>query len=261
MNSCASRWKNSRATTQPWGIWPSPGGLPAATRTAARNAAVSVAVGDSARTPAFVGGWLILREVERVRVDSYVQRLRDEPGVVVTGAERRSGKWHVSGLRDPLAADPAEVLAAVESGSQACRRPLGVLSGADPAIVLRRLSASLNPPPGVSLSLDGDTIRATGSAPQHWVEQAKALIAAMPAGSPKVDLTALTDIQDPTFVRLRDAIQAHVINFDSNAPRPAPGQDPVLDALAAEFRELITRGQRAWFLRARDDRRPRGRHR
>ena len=78
-----------------------------------------------------------------------------------------------------------------------------------------------------------------GSAPQHWVEKARALIAALPAGSPEVDLTALTDVQDPTFVRLRDAIQAHVITFDSNAPRPAPGQDSELDALAGELRELI----------------------
>jgi OOP family OmpA-OmpF porin len=86
--------------------------------------------------------------------------------------------------------------------------------------------------------LNGSTIKVTGSAPQHWVDQARALVAALPAGSPKIDFTALTDIQDPTFVRLRDAIQAHVISFDSNAPRPARG-GLVLDAVANEFRQLM----------------------
>ncbi len=38
---------------------------------------------------------------------------------------------------------------------------------------------------------------------------------------------------------MRDAIQARTIKFDANAPRPAPGQDAELDALAGELRELI----------------------
>ncbi len=185
------------------------------------------------------GVWVVQRAVEERRVEAYVQRLRDEPGVVVTGAERRDGRWYVSGLRDPLATDPADALV------QSKLDPTHVVShwesyqALDPAVVLKRLTAALDPPPGVRFSLDGGSIRATGSAPQHWVEKARALIAAQPAGSPKVDLTALTDIQDPTFVRVRDAIQARTIKFNANAPRPAPGQDSELDALAGELRELI----------------------
>jgi OOP family OmpA-OmpF porin len=184
--------------------------------------------------------WMVWRGVDQYRINSYVQRLREEPGVVVTGAERHGGKWVVSGLRDPLAADPAKVLA------QSNLNPARVVGhwesyeALSPAIVLRRLSARLNPPPSVTLSLDGETVRATGSAPLHWFEQAKAFVAAMPAGSPEVDLSALTDIQDPTFLRLRDALQAHVINFDSNAPKPAQGEEKVIDAVAAEFRELLS---------------------
>ena len=55
----------------------------------------------------------------------------------------------------------------------------------------------------------------------------------------RLDLSALTDILDPTFNRLRDAIQAQIIVFDSNAPRPAQGQETVLDSVAAELRDLI----------------------
>jgi OOP family OmpA-OmpF porin len=42
--------------------------------------------------------WWVLRAVEESRVDTYVQLLKDQPGIVVTGVERRDGMWHVSGV-------------------------------------------------------------------------------------------------------------------------------------------------------------------
>jgi OOP family OmpA-OmpF porin len=54
-----------------------------------------------------------------------------------------------------------------------------------------------------------------------------------------VDLSALQDVQDPEYVRLHDAIQARLIHFENNVARPAPNQEAMLDAVAAEVRELI----------------------
>jgi len=42
--------------------------------------------------------------------DAYVARLRVEPGIVITDEGRRSGRFMVAGLRDPLAVDPQAVL-------------------------------------------------------------------------------------------------------------------------------------------------------
>lgn len=186
--------------------------------------------------------WMIGRAVEEYRVNAYVQALRGQPGVVVTGAEHRDGKWHVSGLRDPLATDPAELLASSNLDSERVVGHWEPYQALNPAIVVKRIRATLNPPPDVALLIDGktNTIRALGNAPQHWVEKARALAAALPAGSPRIDLSALKDIQDPTFIRLRNAIQAHVINFDSGAPRPTAAHEAAIDTLASEVRELIT---------------------
>ena len=166
---------------------------------------------------------------------------------MVASTEFRDGKWQVSGLRDPLAADPAVVLSQSGLDSKRVAGHWESYQALDPAIVLRRLAASLNPPPSVSLSVNGGTVEVTGSAPQYWVERAKMLVAALPAGSPKVDFSALTDIQDPEFIRLRDAIQGHIIGFDSNADRPARGQDATLDAVADEFRQLMRVAKRLGF--------------
>lgn len=193
------------------------------------------------------GGWVIQRAIIRLRVDGYVERLRQEPGIVVANSELRNGKWQISGLRDPLAVDPAALLSQSGLDSKHVAGHWESYQALNPAIVLRRLAASLNPPPSVSLSLKGDTIQATGSVPQYWVERARALVAALPAGAPKVDLSALRDVQDPEFIRLRDAIQGHVIAFDSNADRPAQGQDATLDAVADEFRQLMHVTRRLGF--------------
>jgi outer membrane protein OmpA-like peptidoglycan-associated protein len=193
------------------------------------------------------GGWVIRRTIVRLRVDAYVERLRAEPGIVVANAELRNGKWQISGLRDPLAADPAALLSRSGLNSKRVAFHWESYEALNPAIVLRRLAASLNPPPSVSLSLKGDTVQATGSVPQYWVERARTLVAALPAGSPKVDLSALRDVQDPEFIRLRDAIQGHIIAFDSNADRPARGEDATLDAVAEEFHQLMRVTRRLGF--------------
>jgi OOP family OmpA-OmpF porin len=185
------------------------------------------------------GWWTVQRTVEAHRVDAYVRSLQSLPGVIVTRAERRDGAWHVSGLRDPLATDPASLLPGFNLDPERVNGRWEPYQALNPAIVLKRLRATLNPPTDVTLELDGATIRAQGSAPQHWVDRARTLIAALPVGSPAVDISALKDIRDPTFIRLREAIQAHVISFDANAPRPASGQEGVLDGLAGDISELI----------------------
>lgn len=186
-----------------------------------------------------LGYWMSQRIIERQRVDAYVAALQDQPGIVVTGAERRDGKWLVSGLRDPLATQPEALL------GQARLDPARVVGrwepyqALHPAIILKRLQATLNPPPTVSLSQDASGIRATGSAPQRWMDKARAFTSTLPAGAPKVDLSALQDVQDPDYVRLRDAIQAQLIHFDFSVPRPAADQEGKLDAVAADMRELV----------------------
>ncbi|HJS03059.1 MAG TPA: OmpA family protein [Variovorax sp.] len=186
-----------------------------------------------------LGYWLGQRLVEERRVDRYVAALRDQPGIVVMGADRQDGKWRVSGLRDPLAAQPETLLAPAKLDPSRVVGRWEPYQALHPAIMRKRLQATLNPPPTVSLSQDANGIRADGSAPQHWVDKARAFVNSLPAGAPLVDLSALKDVQDPDYIRLRDAIQAHVIPFENNAPRPTAEQGAELDTIALELRELV----------------------
>lgn len=188
---------------------------------------------------AAAGYWLAQRVIESRRVDAYVAALQDQPGIVVTGAERRDGKWLVSGLRDPLATPPEALLGAAHLDLTRVAGRWEPYQALHPAIMLKRLQATLNPPPTVVLTQDAGGIRATGNAPQYWMDKARAFLLTLPAGAPKVDLSALQDVQDPDYVRLHDAIQARLIHFENNVARPGASQEPELDAVAAQTHELI----------------------
>jgi outer membrane protein OmpA-like peptidoglycan-associated protein len=170
---------------------------------------------------------------------AYVEWLRTEPGIVITQAEMRDGKFVLSGLRDPLAIDPLTLLGAAGIDPARVTASFEPYQGLDPQFVRARLEASLNPPPGVTLSVDGDRIVAQGSAPSPWISRARKVGSSLPAGAPVLDLSAMRDISEGALGKLRDAIQARSINFDSGKSLPSAGQEQVLDEIASELNELV----------------------
>jgi outer membrane protein OmpA-like peptidoglycan-associated protein len=180
------------------------------------------------------------QQVEERQWRAYVERLRAEPGIVITQSEARDDKFLLSGLRDPLAVDPLKLLD--EAGIDPARvaAHFDPYDALDPQFVLKRLQASLNPPPGVTFAIDGDRIVARGSASSPWIARARAAGKLLPAGAPVFDLSAVRNISEGALGKLRDAIQARSIRFDSGVSLPAAGQDAILDELAGELNELAT---------------------
>ena len=185
-----------------------------------------------------VGYWLTQRYLDGRAFEDYVQRLQAEPGIAVTSFERRDGKWYLTGLRDPLAADPKDILGALRIDPAHVVGNWEPYQALHPAIALKRIQATLNPPPTVTFALDGDTIRASGTAGRRWIEKARTLASALPPGSAQLDLTALGDLQQGEIDRLRDAIQARPVFFGYGDALPVPGQEPIIESLAADLREL-----------------------
>jgi outer membrane protein OmpA-like peptidoglycan-associated protein len=180
-------------------------------------------------------------EASEQRWRAYVQRLQAEPGIVITRSEERDGKFILSGLRDPLAVDPLKLLGEAGIDPARVEAHFEPYEGLDPQFVLKRLQASLNPPPGVTLAVDGDRIVAQGSAPSPWISRARKAGSSLPEGAPVFDVSAVHDISEGALGKMRDAIQARSIRFDSGASLPAAGQDTILDQLAAELKELATK--------------------
>jgi outer membrane protein OmpA-like peptidoglycan-associated protein len=177
-------------------------------------------------------------EPDERRWAAYVARLRAEPGIVITQAEPRDGKFLLAGLRDPLAADPQALLREAEIDPARVIAHFEPYQGLDPQFVLKRLQASLSPPPGLTLAVDGNRIVAEGSASSPWIERARVAGRMLPAGAPAFDISAVRNINDGEVGKLREAIQSHNIRFDNNVALPAAGQDAILDQVAGELKEL-----------------------
>src|SRR5205085_5258381 len=78
----------------------------------------------------------------------------------------------------------------------------------DPAIVWKRLQASLEPPSGVGLWLAGNRILALGRAPSAWLERARAAARMLPAGAPGFDLSQVESTDAAELAAWQDAIRS-----------------------------------------------------
>ena len=176
---------------------------------------------------------------------NYLAKLRTEPGIVVTNSDLRDGKFVITGLRDPLAVDPEKVLREVGIDPARVTSSWAPYQGLDPEFVLKRLQASLDPPPTVTLAIEGDHIVAKGSANARWLDSARIAERLLPAGAPAFDLSGVQNVDEAALAKVRQAIaelrekiQARTVYFDFGVPLPAVGQDKVLDAVARDMRQL-----------------------
>ena len=136
--------------------------------------------------------------------ETYVARLRVEPGVAITGIGKRDAaadasgpgqrKWLISGLRDPLALDPEQLLHELSIDPARVVSQWQPYQSLDPRFVLKRAQQALAPPPTVTLAIEGNRIVAVGSAPSSWIQRATASSQMLPAGMSHLDLAQVRDL-------------------------------------------------------------------
>src|SRR5215469_478896 len=101
----------------------------------------------------------------------FLKVLRQEPGIVVMSYERHGGRYHVQGFRDPLSANPADLLAREGINPQTANIELKPFYSFDDPIVLKRANAILHPPAGVTLSEKDGVLRADGVATAQFISR------------------------------------------------------------------------------------------
>jgi outer membrane protein OmpA-like peptidoglycan-associated protein len=182
-----------------------------------------------------VGGFFYLRS--RRRWANYLTRLQNEPGIVLTNAERGWWKHSITGLRDPLSVNPQALLKdyKLDAGSVESRwEPYHSLT---PQFVLARANALLSPPPGVSFRLEHNTLFATGSAPHRWIADTRRLVRVIP-GIEQLDETGLVDESLGAAQAVKERAESRTILFILDTTELSEGQAAEVEALAADLREL-----------------------
>jgi len=122
-----------------------------------------------------------------------ITRLQDEPGIVITAYKKRSGKYHIFGLRDPLSIDP-EKMSGEENFS-----PDEVVFHWEPyhsihsQFVVKRMQDILTPPETVMFEFENGVLSANGSALRTWIVETKNRAKNLP-GISQYDDHKITDI-------------------------------------------------------------------
>jgi OOP family OmpA-OmpF porin len=166
-------------------------------------------------------------------------RLEAEPGLVVIRSERTGGKWHLTGMRDPLATNPSVLMASRGVDTTDVVAKWEPYVSTEPALLLARARRVLAPPGGVTLLLHGDTLVASGRAPAFWIVRAEGIAPALP-GIGAVNFSGVTPGLPAEMETIATSIEAQHVLF-------AAGSD-VLDAAglasitttAAKIQQIIT---------------------
>ena len=178
------------------------------------------------------------------RWSQFVDRLRAEPGIVLVTAETRAGRYFVAGLRDPLAADPARLQTEAGYEPDEIASRWEPYQAADPGFVLSRAATLLTPPSTARLGFDRGVLTVQGTAPRAWMLDRLRLALFVPG----VDAVKTDGLRSQEIVDAEaraNAVQRHQILFAVDSDTLDPGQQPAIEALAADVRALMAAAQSA----------------
>lgn len=140
--------------------------------------------------------------------DEFVSRLRAQPGITVTEAERGwISKSRVAGLRDPLAADPAAIAREAKVNPDGIRFDWKEYHALDSALVLQRFQTAYSPPPTVDARIENGVLTLVGSAPYEWIQPVR-------EGAPRIPgIRAVSDEQLQAAFAPKPALQRFADRF------------------------------------------------
>ena len=186
-----------------------------------------------------IAAWWFISYQENQRWTAYIEKLNQQPGMVVTGFEKRHGKYQISGLRDPLAADPLKLLQAAKINPQAVVSRWEPYLSFEPSIFTLRVHQILKPPPTVSLKIDEKgVLSAQGSANQKWIVDTQKLVTAIP-GITNYDDRNLIQIDYQQLQILKQNIEKHTIIFQLGNSKLISGQEQKIKILVQEINKLF----------------------
>lgn len=173
-----------------------------------------------------VWGFFTWRDARRW--NAYIERVKNEPGVVVTDTGTRNGKYFIGGLRDPLARDPAVFLAEARVNPDDVVTRFEPFQAMSPEFVLARARKLLEPPPTVNLKFADGLLEMEGFAPLKWITEMRRVVRFVP-GVSQLKEDNLLDV---------DRIVNPSILFELNQTALAPGQEEKFKQLMADIEQL-----------------------
>ena len=180
--------------------------------------------------------WLGFWAAERTRWKNCLERLKAEPGIVVTESGKRSGNYFVSGLRDPLAVEPAKLLADFKIDPLKVAWHWEPYQSLTPELMLTRATTLLQPPATVALQVRDGVLIAAGHAQASWLERLRTQALLLP-GIRALDESGLRDEQPASLASFVKDLQERKLSFNEGL-QLTPGQEAAMEAIAAQLQDV-----------------------
>jgi OOP family OmpA-OmpF porin len=181
--------------------------------------------------------WLFFYVRSSWRWGNYLARLKNEPGIVVTHAERGWLGNSIAGLRDPMAADPQVLLRESRLEPEDVESRWEPYHSLTPQFVVARANALLKPPATVSFRSEGNTLYAEGSASHSWIVETRRLVRFIP-GVDRFDETGLRDANLGEVLLVKEQVEKQVIRFVLDTTALVPGQNDMLETISTQIRKI-----------------------
>lgn len=173
----------------------------------------------------------------------FLNVLRSEPGIVVMSYAREGGRYHIQGFRDPLAANPAELLARAGIDPKIANLELKPFYSLDDAIVLKRVNSLLHPPSSVTLTEKDGALRAEGIATPQFIARLEER-GPWIAGVSAVDDSRLQNTELVELNRLRSSLESTALLFPIGRADLESGQENTLASAQNNIRALLSQAER-----------------
>ena len=120
-----------------------------------------------------IWAWTSIRDYRHWQ--NHLERLNHTQGIVVTDVRKQGDVYHVYGLRDPLAANPSDILANSMLSADTVAHHFQPYHALTPEFVLQRARDILMPPPSVDLSFTDGVITLAGVASNDWIQSTETI--------------------------------------------------------------------------------------
>ena len=184
-----------------------------------------------------LGMWAFQARADQQRWAQLLERLDQEPGLVMTSVKEEGPPTIFYGLRDPLAINPEQILSDIGYSSEQVVFRLEPFMDLTPEFVQKRAMIQLRPPSSVEFNLEGLTLLLKGEASHSWIQQAQLLGPLLP-GVTHIETGQLVDTDVKQFETLKAKLEGDTIAFGVGDSSISQDQRSALKDIAQTIQAL-----------------------
>jgi OOP family OmpA-OmpF porin len=173
----------------------------------------------------------------RQRWAAYVQQVDAAPGIVVTAEKKGWRGFSITGLRDPLAIDPATLLPNHRIAPAKVTSQWQPYLSLDPELVEARAKQMLQPPDSVTLQIgQSGVLQVTGVASLQWLEQTRQRVPAIAGVTEFREEVTIAEQQSLRATQQR--LEAQVLRFEMGSTELPASQQAALVTMTTDLQTL-----------------------